>query len=154
MVIEAVSSPTSEDGDDFSPTAVSVEASSKAFTFADGIISAGGSIGGGSSVWSQQSNGSFNSFKSLNSRRVRWRKAGKQEQTIVTNVVSSCLRTAAPESVAFEDDRFHYFTGLHDLTALIMVNLESPSLSSLVLYVSLCFCASSSIAIVLCWIFS
>ena len=67
------------------------------------------------------------------SRRVFWRKASKMEQKIVTNAVTSCLRTAAPESEAFEDDRFHYFTGLHDLTALLMVNLESPSLSSLVL---------------------
>lgn len=86
-----------------------------------------------SHLWSQHhaSQGS-----SSYGRRVKWRKANKKEQTIVGNVVTSCLRTAAPESQAFEDDRFHYYTGLHDLTALIMINLESPSLSSLVLYVS------------------
>jgi len=67
-------------------------------------------------------------------RSGRNRKASKLEQQIVANAVTSCLRTTAPEeSEAFEDDRFHYFSGLHDLTALLMVNLESPSLSSLIL---------------------
>jgi hypothetical protein len=62
-----------------------------------------------------------------------YRKASPPEQKILTNVVTSCLRVAPPESDAFEDDRFRYYTGLHDLTALMMVNMESPSLTSLVL---------------------
>jgi hypothetical protein len=66
-------------------------------------------------------------------RRLSFRRASTTEQKIVSNVVTSVLRTAAPDNEAFEDDRFHYYTGLHDLTALLMVNLESPSLSSIVL---------------------
>jgi hypothetical protein len=90
--------------------------------------------------WSQYSeDGSRGSFSS-NSRRHRLkRKVSKQEQRIVTNVITSCLRTVPPTSEAFEDDRFHYYTGLHDLAALITVNLESLSLSSLLLYVPTCF---------------
>jgi len=79
-----------------------------------------------SSLWSHGS-------CSIDSRRWRGRNAGKLEQKIVANAVTSCLRLRAPESEAFQDDRFHYFTGLHDLTALLMINLESPSLGSLVL---------------------
>lgn len=67
------------------------------------------------------------------SRRSRWRKASKHEQKIVSNVIVSVLRSEAPESSCFTDDRFHYYHGLHNLTALILLNLESPSLTSLVL---------------------
>jgi hypothetical protein len=68
-------------------------------------------------------------------RRVRWRKASKFEQKIVANVITSVLRTPAQEHASYTDDRFHYYSGLHNLTAILLANLESPSLTSLVLYV-------------------
>jgi hypothetical protein len=120
---DTLPSPTSDDDGGDSPTAFAEMGANSPFSFDGSVASVS------MSIWSDGSNAS----SSFSSRRVRWRKAGKQEQTIVSNVVTSCLRTVAPESEYFEDDRFHYFTGLHDLTALIMVNLESPSLSSLVL---------------------
>jgi hypothetical protein len=86
------------------------------------------------SVRSASSRGSTLSGRSSKSRRGRrYRKAGSQEQKILTNVITSCLRIPPIESEAFEDDRFRYYSGLHDLTALIMVNVESPSLCSLIL---------------------
>ena len=82
----------------------------------------------------------FDSFRSRNSsggseRRPRHCKAGRMEQKIIATAVTSCLQTQPIESECFEDDRYHYFEGLHDLTSLLMINLESPSLSSLLLYV-------------------
>jgi hypothetical protein len=72
---------------------------------------------------------------STSGRRVRWRKASKYEQNIVANVIISVLRTPASEHSSFADDRFHYYSGLHNLTAILLANLESPSLTSMILYV-------------------
>lgn len=69
------------------------------------------------------------SFTSSCRRRTRWRKASRHEQKIVANVVTNVLRTGR-----------RYFSGLHNLTALLLLNLESPSLTSLLLCV-LCVCA-------------
>jgi hypothetical protein len=69
----------------------------------------------------------------LSSRVVRWRKASRQEQKILFNVITAVLRTEAASSPHFEDDRHHYFSGLQDITALLIINLESPSLTSMVL---------------------
>ena len=69
----------------------------------------------------------------LSSRVVRWRKASIQEQKILFNIMLSILRTEAAPSEYFSDDRYHYYRGLQDLTALFVINLESPSLTSLVL---------------------
>jgi len=63
----------------------------------------------------------------------RWRKASIHEQKILYNIILSVLRTEAEPSEFFEDDRYHYYSGLQDLTALLMINLESPSLTSLLL---------------------
>lgn len=88
----------------------------------------------GPTHWSHTSETTVNSsFTESTSRRLRWRRASKHEQKIVCNVVTSILRLEAPESHVFADDRFHYYSGLHNLTALVMVNLESPSLTSLVM---------------------
>ena len=57
----------------------------------------------------------------------------EHEQAILTNIVVGFLRTPVGENPHFEDDRFRYFAGLVDLTALILVTLESPSLTKLVL---------------------
>ena len=76
---------------------------------------------------------SFSSRSSGNRRRIGNGKARKMEQTIVMNAITSCLQAQPAASESFVDSRHHYFTGLHDLTALLMINLESPSLSSLLL---------------------
>ena len=76
-------------------------------------------------------------------------KASKHEQRTVMNVMVNCLRTMPPivsSSSSSElaippaDHRRHYYTGFHDLTALIMVNVESLSISALLLYVHFILC--------------
>jgi hypothetical protein len=81
----------------------------------------------GHSVLTQETN------FTLSSRVVRWRKASRQEQKILFNVITAVLRTEAAPNSHFEDDRYHYFPGLQDITALLIINLESPSLTSMVL---------------------
>lgn len=81
----------------------------------------------GHSVLTQETN------FTLSSRVVRWRKASIQEQKILFNVITAVLRTEAAPSPHFEDDRYHYFSGLQDITALLIINLESPSLTTMVL---------------------
>lgn len=78
-------------------------------------------------------------------------KASKHEQRTVTNVIVSCLRTIPQPAVSLsstseqkaamppQDHRLHYYSGFHDLTALVMVNVESLSISALLLYVSFTF---------------
>lgn len=70
---------------------------------------------------------------SLSSRVVRWRKATPQEQKILYNVISSVMQTRPESHEAFVDDRYFHYAGLQDLCALLVINLESPSLTSLVL---------------------
>ena len=55
------------------------------------------------------------------------------EQAIVSNILLHLLRTEATPNAFFEDDRYHYHDGLADLAALILMQVESPSLSSLIL---------------------
>jgi hypothetical protein len=86
-----------------------------------------GNFSPGNSVLTQETN------FTLGSRVVRWRKASKQEQKILFNIITAVLRTEAAPSAHFEDDRYHYFPGLQDITALLLINLESPSLTSMVL---------------------
>ena len=58
----------------------------------------------------------------------------KHEQSVLANIITSFLQTPpADESVFFEDDRYRYFGGLNDLTALLLIHLESPSLTKLCL---------------------
>jgi hypothetical protein len=87
----------------------------------------GGAFSPERSVMTQETN------FTLSSRVVRWRKASRQEQKILFNVITAVLRTEAAPSTHFEDDNYHYFSGLQDITALLMINLESPSLTSMVL---------------------
>lgn len=61
------------------------------------------------------------------------RNASKSEQKLIFNIVVSVLRIAPEDSPHFEDDRYKYCRGLADLAALMLINLESPSLTSLVL---------------------
>jgi hypothetical protein len=69
----------------------------------------------------------------LSSRVVRWRQTTEQELKVLFNVISSLLRTRPERSDYFEDDRYHYSPGLQDVTAVLIINLESPSIASLVL---------------------
>jgi hypothetical protein len=94
------------------------------------VLSCGdnGTFSPGNSVLTQETSSFI-----VSSRVVRWRKASKQEQKILFNVITAVLRTEAAPSPHFEDDRYHYFAGLQDLTALLLINLESPSLTSMVL---------------------
>ena len=89
------------------------------------------------------------STTSRKSSKLSRTKASKHEQRTVMNVMVNCLRTMPPivsSSSSSElaippaDHRRHYYTGFHDLTALIMVNVESLSISALLLYVHFILC--------------
>mmetsp|Transcript_36995 Transcript_36995/g.81028 ORF Transcript_36995/g.81028 Transcript_36995/m.81028 type:complete len:903 (-) Transcript_36995:1020-3728(-) len=65
----------------------------------------------------------------------------KQEQDILLNILTTVLRTP-PSNASGEDgscateageggERLHYTSGLHSLASLLLINLESPSLTSL-----------------------
>ena len=58
-----------------------------------------------------------------------------QEQRAIRNTLVSVLRTRPPmnDNSTTCTRRYHYYPGLHDLTALLLINLESPSLASLIL---------------------
>ena len=86
--------------------------------------------------------GTANSRRSASTTSHRTTKASKHEQRTVTNVIISCLRNVPPSLSSSDsgammdpDNRLRYYTGFHDLTALIMVNVESLSISALLLYV-------------------
>jgi hypothetical protein len=64
----------------------------------------------------------------------RRRKASASEQRMVANVMTSCLQRAPADG----ENRYSYFTGFHDLTTLVLLNLQSLSLTSLLLYVRMC----------------
>jgi hypothetical protein len=92
------------------------------------------------SIMSSSFAGTTNSRRSTtSSKHSRSTKASKHEQRTVTNVIASCLRTIPSVSSTSErataptDNRLHYYTGFHDLTALVMVNVESLSISALLL---------------------
>jgi hypothetical protein len=86
---------------------------------------------------------SYGSSSNNNISRSSTKRVSKHEQRTITNVILSCLRTTVPSSVSgivnhapTQQQQLHYYTGFHDLTALIMVNVESLSISSLLLYVT------------------
>jgi len=54
----------------------------------------------------------------------------KREMGLILNIITAVLRSV-PEGE--EMSRLHYFQGLHDVAALFLINLESPSLTSLVM---------------------
>lgn len=56
-----------------------------------------------------------------------------QEQLVLYNAVAALLRTPGEPNAHYEDDNHYVFRGLVDLTALFMINIESPSLASLLL---------------------
>lgn len=56
-----------------------------------------------------------------------------QEQLVLYNAVAALLRTPGEPNAHFEDDNYYVFRGLVDLAALFMINIESPSLASLLL---------------------
>ena len=49
------------------------------------------------------------------------------------HIIITMLRQTPEDSPHFEDDRFHYYRGLVDVAALLLINVESPSLASIVL---------------------
>jgi hypothetical protein len=62
-----------------------------------------------------------------------------QEQRALQSTLVSLLRTTPPPPAEHdnhhhhEEQRYHYYHGLADLTALLLINLESPSLSLMIL---------------------
>lgn len=78
-----------------------------------------------------ETQGTDSSF-TISSRLARWRDASRQEQKVLFNVVASVLRMTSNSSTDayFEDDAYHYVKGLHDVAAILMINLESPSLTT------------------------
>lgn len=80
-----------------------------------------------------ETQGTYSSF-TISSRLAHWREASRQEQKVLFNVVTSVLRMTSSSSTDayFEDDTYHYVKGLHDVAAILMINLESPSLTTCV----------------------
>ena len=70
---------------------------------------------------------------SIGAKAAPKRKASKNEQKVLLNIVLSVLRMLPEDNAYFEDDRYKYYQGLTDVAALLLINLESPSLTSLVL---------------------
>jgi len=66
---------------------------------------------------------------SLTSTKPSFR--SKREMGLIMNIITAVLRSV-PEGEN-ESSRLHYFQGLHDVAALFLINLESPSLTSLVM---------------------
>jgi Rab-GTPase-TBC domain len=58
------------------------------------------------------------------------RMASKTEQKLLFNIITTVLRMPPAENPYFEDDSY---SGLSDVAALLLINLESPSLVSLVM---------------------
>jgi len=101
------------------------------------------STGGMITPNSQSYYGSINSSSGISlgsntsspTRRMKRKPTSSQEQQILYNVLVNVLRSLPNTTTPSQDGtqkQYHYFSGLHDLTALILINLESPSLTSLV----------------------
>jgi hypothetical protein len=60
-------------------------------------------------------------------------KSSQQDQQVVMHIIITMLRQPTEDCPHFEDDRFHYYQGLVDVAALLLINVESPSLASIVL---------------------
>jgi hypothetical protein len=58
-------------------------------------------------------------------------RATPQEHQALQSTMVSLLRTSPEDDN--DGEQYHYYHGLADLTALLLINLESPSLSSLIL---------------------
>lgn len=85
-----------------------------------------------SGTLSPHSQSTLESF-TLSTRATRWSRPTIQEQRALFNVIGSVLKVLPEEgSPYFEDDRYHYYSGFQNLTAAMLINLESPSLTSLV----------------------
>lgn len=56
-----------------------------------------------------------------------------QERVVLYNAVAALLRTPGEPNAHYADDNYYVFRGLVDLTALFMINTESPSLATLLL---------------------
>jgi len=54
-----------------------------------------------------------------------------QEECVLKNTILGLLRTSPSEDVCEENDRHYYYRGLQDITSLLLINLESPSLTCL-----------------------
>ena len=59
------------------------------------------------------------------------------EQAVLLNIIITVLRSTPPQEEnnilsRGKDNRLHYYQGLHDIVALFLINLESPSLTSLI----------------------
>jgi hypothetical protein len=93
------------------------------------------SSGSVASLGSWCTTGTYGTCGSTVSNRLQFRRSSPLDREILFNVVSSMLRTPYQESDLFEDDRYRYYAGLQDVTALLVINLESPSLASWILYV-------------------
>lgn len=66
------------------------------------------------------------------------KKTTKQEKSVLAGIILQVLRMIPTPHYSGnrdvdDDDRYHYYHGLHELTALLLINLQSPSLTSLVL---------------------
>ena len=92
-----------------------------------------GTLDGSVGTFSPNTLGSLETCDTSLIKTMPKRNASKSEQKVLFNIVISVLRMVPDDSPHFEDDRYRYYHGLADVAALMLINLESPSLTSLVL---------------------
>ena len=71
-------------------------------------------------------------------RRSAGTKSREEENELLLTIMASVLQSSPPDqsdvsTIDGDDGKLHYYQGLHDIAALFLINLESPSLTSLVL---------------------
>lgn len=60
-------------------------------------------------------------------------KRKREERLLLLNIITSVLRANPEEVQDLDMERFFYFPGMHNMVAPILITLESPSLTALVL---------------------
>lgn len=80
---------------------------------------------------SAPSSGSSTPVSGVYNLRSVTRKKG--ERKLLLNIITSVLRTSPEEVKELDMKRIYYFQGMHNIAAPILITLESPSLTSLVL---------------------
>ena len=60
-------------------------------------------------------------------------KRKREERSLLLNIITSVLRTSPDKVGVLGMERFFYFPGMHNVVAPILITLQSPSLTSLVM---------------------
>lgn len=73
------------------------------------------------------------STRNSGSATPRFSRRKREERSLLLNIITSVLRASPEEVKELDMERFFYFPGMHNVVAPILITLESPSLTALVL---------------------